>query len=161
MQLTDEQKQAVSQWVTAGDKLSDIQRKLKSEFALSLAYMDVRFLLIDLDLTLKDQEEPKEAAPPISDDAQGAAIEDEPVADGAAPPPGASGGVTVEVDRVMKPGAVVSGAVTFSDGVRASWSLDQLGRLAIQADRPDYRPSDEDVSAFQQELQTALARQGF
>jgi len=54
MTLTPEQKQAVSSWVAAGDNLSAIQKKLTEQFKISMTYMDVRFLVDDLNLVLKD-----------------------------------------------------------------------------------------------------------
>jgi hypothetical protein len=54
MQLTPEQKSAVASWVAAGDNLSAVQKKLSEQFKLSLTYRDVRFLVDDLELTLKD-----------------------------------------------------------------------------------------------------------
>ena len=45
MSLTPEQKQIVSTWVTAGDNLSAVQKKLFVEFNITLTYMDVRFLV--------------------------------------------------------------------------------------------------------------------
>jgi hypothetical protein len=54
MSLTPEQKQAVSEWVAAGDNLSAIQKKLAEQFKVSMTYMDVRFLVDDLNLALKD-----------------------------------------------------------------------------------------------------------
>src|SRR3954469_22179310 len=54
MTLTPEQKQAVSSWVTAGDNLSAVQKKLTEQFKISLTYRDVRFLVDDLNLELKD-----------------------------------------------------------------------------------------------------------
>lgn len=54
MTLTPEQKQAVAQWVAAGDNLSAVQSKLAEQFKLSLTYRDVRFLVDDLNLELKD-----------------------------------------------------------------------------------------------------------
>jgi len=61
MALTPEQKQQVSQWAAAGDNLSAIQSKLSTEFQVSMTYMDVRFLVDDLNLELKD---PKVAVNP-------------------------------------------------------------------------------------------------
>jgi hypothetical protein len=69
--------------------------------------------------------------------------------------------VKVEVDRLMKPGALVSGSVTFSDGVKAQWSLDQAGRLGLAGVKPGYRPSQTDVQEFQLALQKELAKQGY
>jgi hypothetical protein len=54
MTLTPEQKQAVASWVAAGDNLSAVQKKLSDQFKLSMTYRDVRFLVDDLDLALKD-----------------------------------------------------------------------------------------------------------
>jgi hypothetical protein len=54
MNLTPEQKQAVASWVAAGDNLSVVQKKLSEQFQVSLTYRDVRFLVDDLNLELKD-----------------------------------------------------------------------------------------------------------
>lgn len=54
MNLTPEQQQAVSSWVTAGDNLSAIQKKLLEHFQVTMTYRDVRFLVDDLNLALKD-----------------------------------------------------------------------------------------------------------
>ncbi|MBI5382034.1 MAG: hypothetical protein HZA31_09065 [Opitutae bacterium] len=54
MNLTPEQKQAVTSWVTSGDSLSNVQKKLREQFQLTLTYMDVRFIVDDLNLELKD-----------------------------------------------------------------------------------------------------------
>ncbi len=165
MTLTDEQKAAVAQWVGEGDGLSEIQKRLRAEFDVSMTYMDVRFLIIDLDLTLKEEEPP--APEPVAEPAlesgtepAPAPAEPEPIAP-ETEPPGIGGNVSVEVDRVVKPGAVVSGSVTFSDGRNATWMLDQLGRLALDAGDPEYRPSEEDLAEFQTTLRNALQKQGF
>ena len=54
MALTAEQKSVVTTWIAAGDNLSTVQKKLRDEFKVSMTYMDVRFLVDDLNLTLKD-----------------------------------------------------------------------------------------------------------
>ena len=54
MSLTPEQKNTVSEWVAAGDNLSAIQKKLTEQFQISMTYMDVRFLVDDLNLALKE-----------------------------------------------------------------------------------------------------------
>ena len=67
----------------------------------------------------------------------------------------------VNVDQVTRPGALVSGKVTFSDGQTADWYLDQMGRLGVVAKQQGYKPSQADLMAFQAELQNELARQGY
>jgi hypothetical protein len=54
MSLTPEQKQAVASWIAAGDNLSAVQKKLSEQFKISMTYRDVRFLVDDLNLELKD-----------------------------------------------------------------------------------------------------------
>jgi hypothetical protein len=54
MTLTSEQKSAVASWVAAGDNLSAVQKKLADQFKVAMTYRDVRFLVDDLNLELKD-----------------------------------------------------------------------------------------------------------
>ena len=54
MSLTPEQKTTVATWVATGDNLSAVQKKLLEHFKITLTYRDVRFLVDDLELTLKD-----------------------------------------------------------------------------------------------------------
>jgi hypothetical protein len=155
MELTDEQKQTVSQWVSEGQSLSDIQSGIQSSFGISMTYMDVRFLVLDLGVDVQDKPEP--SPPPEAVTAL------PPPMPGADPAPAGAplGGVQVEIDRVTKPGSVVSGQATFSDGVTATWFVDQLGRLALDPGTPDYKPSPEDIQAFQEQLRSELAKRGF
>ncbi len=90
--------------------------------------------------------------------------EDYPATDEAAlpePAPEGASTLTLELDRIMRPGAMVSGNVTFSDGVTGKWALDQQGRLMLDTSVKGYKPSPPDIQAFQRELQTQLQRQGY
>jgi hypothetical protein len=144
MNVTDEQKNKISAWVTEGLNLSQIQQKLTEEFDLKLTYMDTRFLVDDLGLELAEQKPP----PPAPEQT----VEETPSAPGT---------VSVSLDRITQPGAVASGSVTFSDGKNSTWALDQAGRLMLDAALKGYRPSQEDLEAFQQELARALESGGF
>ena len=57
-----------------------------------------------------------------------------------------------------RPGLMVSGRVTFPDGQGGGWYVDEMGRLGIDPDTAGYRPSEPDLVAFQQELQTVMDR---
>jgi hypothetical protein len=155
MNLTEAQREQVAQWINSGVKLSDIQNRLFSELGLKLTYMEVRFLVDDLKLVPKDPEPPKPAAPPTD-----ATVAAAPAAIPEANPP-ALGGVNVTVDHIAKPGTVVSGKVTFSDGQIADWYLDQTGRLGVAPKVTGYKPTTADVQQFQTTLQAELARMGF
>ena len=158
--LSDEQRKTVSKWIAEGAKLSDIQKRLETEFGLRMTYLDVRLLIDELKLTPKDPEPTPAPRKELSGVAAPAAKALPPAgkAGGAKPTEAAPtvGGVSVSVDRVARPGALVSGKVTFSDGKSAEWHLDQLGRLGLVPQEQGYRPSATDLQAFQAELQNEL-----
>ena len=181
MTLTAEQKQTVATWIAAGDNLSLVQKKLSEQFKISMTYKDVRFLVDDLGLELKNAAPKADASDVSKSPAPKAAAqapkkdlaEDGGADDGAALPAdelpedamdesaAGPGGVTLELDRIMRPGTAVSGTVTFSDGVSGKWALDQYGRLMLETGQKGYQPSAADVQVFQRELQAQLQRQGF
>ena len=163
MNLDEAQRKKVAEWIQQGLKLSDIQNRLGSELGLRLTYMEVRLLVDDLKLTPKDIERPKTPASalaaPSAPAAKGA---QPPVAGAKAPEPTRdSGGVSVVVDQLARPGAVVSGKVTFSDGNQAEWYLDQMGRLGLVPQQQGYRPPAADVQQFQRALDAELSKMGF
>lgn len=77
------------------------------------------------------------------------------------PSPAGLSNVKVEVDRLTRPGTLVSGTVVFSDGVSAKWAMDQYGRLMLDAANKAYKPAQADVQAFQAELGAQLQRMGY
>ncbi|MFT3870906.1 MAG: hypothetical protein QM715_20830 [Nibricoccus sp.] len=188
MTLTSEQQQAVSNWVAAGDNLSVIQKKLSEQFKISMTYMDVRFLVDDLNLALKDAapkadasdvskpaatgaEKAKTASnlPPDEMDEADAPLPSEDEfpenadLDEALPPDAGPSSLSVTVDKVtLLPGAIASGTVTFSDGVTGKWIVDNYGRPGFtEVSKPGYRPSAADAQAFMQELSAALQKRGY
>lgn len=140
--LTPEQIAALKQRAAEGATMSDLQRLLKEEFGISITYMDTRFLILDLGIELIEdkKEEPKKE-------------EEKP-----APVP--TGEVTVTMDTLTLPGALVSGKVTFSDGETAIWMLDQTGRPGLDPDTPGYRPSQDDIMEFQIQLRALIQKSG-
>lgn len=150
MTLSDEQKASITSWVEEGLSLADVQKNLLDQYAISMTYMDVRFLVDDLRLQIKESPRQSEAVERLETAKQ----QGESERSGAAP-----GGVSVVVDQITKPQALVSGKVTFSDGETADWMLDRTGRLGLNPSKPNYRPSQEDIMAFQSELQRVA--QGF
>lgn len=121
--------------------MSDLQRHLKDDFGISITYMDTRFVILDLGIELI--EEPK-AQPKV---------EEKPVL---VP----TGVVTVTMDTLTLPGAMVSGKATFSDGETAIWMLDQTGRPGLDPDTPGYRPTQEDIVEFQKQLRALIQKSG-
>jgi hypothetical protein len=146
MNLDETQRKKVAAWIEEGLKLADIQKRLETEFGLRVTYLEVRLLVDDLKLKPKDPAPPpKPATPPPTE-----TTADEPVL----------GGVTLTVDQLTRPGALVSGKVKFSDGKTADWFLDQAGRLGLAPAEKGYKPSPVDVQDFQTALQTELQKLG-
>ncbi|MDB6033272.1 MAG: hypothetical protein JWM16_3610 [Verrucomicrobiales bacterium] len=164
MKLDDTQKKTVAQWIEEGLKLAEIQKRLGTEFGISMTYMDVRLLVDDLKLMPKDPEPPKQpekpAAPPSPAAAAGLPPQpgEAPLPDLGAPAGG--GSISVTVDAVTRPGSMVSGNVTFTDGESAVWYLDQMGRLGLAAKTQGYRPSAADIESFQLALQKEMEKLG-
>ena len=158
MELSDTQKSAVTQWIQEGSSLADVQRSLREDFEISITYMDVRFLVDDLDIAVAEEEpEPPELSEVETvEDATAEPAEAELVDEGG------NGAVTVDVDAIMRPGSLVSGTVVFSDGVSLGWQLSAAGQLGlIPGDDPEYRPNPEDVRSFQSQLEEVLRKKGF
>ena len=161
MKLTDEQKQTISLWADEDEiNLGEIQKRLKSELGISVTYLETRFLLEDHGIELKQPAPPVEEAAKEDELQDVEAIlegdDDSEAGDGWGDQPTPGGNVTVTIDSVTQPQAMVSGAVIFGDGEKARWSVDQLGRLALDPETPGYRPSEADIVAFQNELQRAM-----
>ncbi len=164
MNLDEVQRKTVAEWIAQGLKLSEIQKRLVSELGMTMTYMEVRLLVDDLKLTPKDPEPTKPAEPLLQAAATG--VQPPPLQAGPAgpkpsQPPAGPGGVSVSVDKLARPGALVSGTVTFSDGNTAAWQLDQTGRLGLIPQQPGYRPPAADVQQFQMALETELSKIGF
>lgn len=140
--LTPEQKNALHQWAAEGATISDLQRRLKDDFGISISYMDARFLVLDLGLELQEKKKEEEKKPEET------------------PAPEPTGVVTVTMDHIALPGSLVSGRVTFTDGESGVWMLDQNGRPGLDPDTPGYRPSQEDVMEFQTQLRDLIQKSG-
>lgn len=141
--LTPDQIESLKKRAAEGATMSDLQRHLKEDLGISITYMDTRFLILDLGIELIEEtkaEEKKEEEKP-------------------APVP--TGEVTVTMDTLTLPGALVSGKVTFSDGETAVWMLDQSGRPGLDPDTPGYRPSQEDIMEFQVQLRALIQKSGY
>ena len=158
MESSDAQKAAVTQWIQEGRSLADVQRSLREDFEISITYMDVRFLVDDLDIAVVEVEPEASEAPEVEagKDATTEPAEAELVDEGD------NGAVTVDVDAIPRPGSLVNGTVVFSDGVSLGWQLSAAGQLGlIPGDDPEYRPNPEDVQSFQSQLEEVLRKKGF
>lgn len=145
--LSEDQVETVRGWVAQGARMADVQKKLTEEFGFKVTYMDTRFLALDLELEFaKDEEEKTE------DPAASVLVEDPAMPEF----PAGIGEVDATVDQVARPGAMVSGTVTFSDGMKGRWLIDEMGRPSIDPDQAGYQPTEDDLEAFQEKLRGLL-----
>ncbi len=157
--FTDEQKATVQSWADSGDGLSDIQRKLADEMDVRVTYMELRFLIDDLGVKLPEPEAPAEPETKESadDDLPEGLDDDTSIPDGEGP---VGDEAQVSISALQRPGALISGTVTFAGGNSAEWWLDQMGQLGMNPKGDDFQPSPEQMMSFQRELQAAVQAKG-
>lgn len=169
--LSDAHKQAIRAWLQQGLQLAEIQKRLAAELGVHLTYMELKLAVSELDVLPQDQETiepPPLPSPPTGSTATTGRGQPPapaaPAASASAPPPPAPpptpGQVKVTVDQLARPGALASGQVQFSDGKKATWYFDEMGRLGLLASEPGYRPPASDIPAFQAALDRELSRMG-
>lgn len=171
MKLTEEQLKSVAAWFAGGASLDEIQKRLVAEFGAHLTYFDLRMLVADLpqpeESEVTSEASDSSSSSESSDSSDSGLSSDASTSSDSSSPSDPSDGehqaanVSVTVDALMIPGTMASGDVTFSDGVKGKWYLDQMGRLGLGGDLPQgYRPSPEDAALFQARLMEALRAKG-
>lgn len=161
-QLSPDQVSQVVAWAAEGANLNQVQDRLKSEFGITLTYLEARLLMVDVGVRLQDKH--REVATPAP--APEPIVEEElPPEDLEAEPEPAdelpASSVKLSADQITIPGALISGKVTFSDGQMATWYLDQMGRLGLSGAPQGYQPPKQDIPAFQNQLDLLMQRAGF
>ncbi len=138
-------KKFMAEQLDAGNSLSDIQQMINEKFKTKLSYMEIRIMASELENIDWSKNDPVPEAKPEEDDDESAA----------APAPGAADGNTVvEISKLVRPGAAMSGSVKFASGASATWVLDQMGRLGF--DDTVGEPTEADMKAFVDELKAKL-----
>jgi len=154
--LSDDQIKQIQAWADEGDGIPEIQKKLRDEFELRVTYLETRFLLEDLKIELRPAPVPEPEVKPAEESQPESGTEGEAGLDEG---PG-EGGAKVSLDTLLRPGALISGKVDFGGGNKVSWWLDQMGRLGMDPVAPGFRPSEEQMIAFQRELRLVIQRSG-
>lgn len=158
--MTDQERdQLIAQKLGEGMSLSDLQKLLAHEYAMPMTYLALRLLAADLPVKWKQREparKPEPAKAAVLDDDDAAAADDLDDLDGGQP----QGRTVVTVSKLVRPGAAMSGEVTFASGAKAEWFLDATGRLGLNPTANSARPTPDDVREFQVELQRKLSGMG-
>ena len=84
-------------------------------------------------------------------------LDEESVGDeGAAGPAAAK--AQVSINKLIRPGASLSGDVTFASGAKGEWWVDERGRLGLNPAAGSAKPTQDDVLDFQQALQDEVRK---
>ncbi|MBQ2281762.1 MAG: hypothetical protein II332_03235 [Kiritimatiellae bacterium] len=168
--LTAEQEHAVRTWAQEGAGLSEIQSRLAEEFDIHMSYMETRFLVMDINASIKDKEvpAPKQPAAPAREEAPASGVvhdidaeSESGVASEAELPMGGAkpveeGEVSVEISRIQRPGFALCGSLVFPDGEAAEWGITNDGRISMDFTTEGYRPSQEYLRQFQMKLKALI-----
>lgn len=139
-----EMKKFLAAEIAAGKSLSDIQTRLNEKFGVRLTYMDVRIMASELDNIDWTSRDPVKPAEPVEDVTKVPA-QNAPAGDGT---------TVVEVNQVVRAGALAEGSVRFGSGASGTWIVDQMGRLGF--DKLNGEPTEKDIQEFQVELRKVL-----
>ncbi len=148
----NERNQLIAKLLSEGLSLSDVQKILKDQHQIQMTYMDLRLISTELEVNWKkfDVKKEKESAKALEND-KASGVGDNTGATGAS-----DGGTVVNVSKLVRPGAAVSGDVKFKSGGTAEWYLDAMGRLGLNPTGNSAKPTEEDLQDFQRELQKSL-----
>ncbi len=143
-----ERNELIARRIGAGISMSDIQKELEEEHGISMTYMDLRMLVADLEEInwKKPEVEPVVEEPEI------------PVGI-AAPATDPVDEIEVNISKIVRPGYMLSGDVTFRSGIKGDWFVDQYGRMGLDP-KGDVNPTEEELLEFQQVLQQKVSNGG-
>lgn len=157
--LSEDQVAQIRQWADDGAQLPEVQKRLAADLNIKVTYMELRFLLDDLKIELKALEPPPKPKEPEPENAAEYEDEDDGVGDN--DDGGLASAVRVTFSELVRPGMAVSGRATFANGKGAEWWVDRMGRLGLNPDDKDYRPTEAEMIEFQRELQRAARKRGY
>ena len=183
---SDEERNAlIKRCLDEGMSLSQVQDQLVQQLGIHMTYMELRMLTSEMSVNWAKQDEKAAAARPKMPQAKAAskapatAPMPDDAADDALPPEenpeedaeedaaemmppedeedgAGAGGTTVEVSKLVRPGAQISGTVKFGSGASGEWYIDGMGRLGFLPDEGSAKPTPKDIREFQMELQKKL-----
>ncbi|MCM8526924.1 MAG: hypothetical protein NE327_10430 [Lentisphaeraceae bacterium] len=138
-------KKIVAKNLNEGLTLNEIHKILSEKHSVKMTFMELRLLsseIEDMDWSQFDpkKEEPEEDETADTQDVSGE-VED---------------GTQIEMHKVQRPGAMMSGSVVFLSGIKGQWMIDQFGSLDLALEDDTQQPTEEDMEDFQMTLRRKL-----
>ena len=143
MENIAEIKKFMAEKIAENVSLSDIQTMVNEKFNAHMTFMDIRILASELEVDWRSEAEKN---PPAEEEKDSADAENN---GNAADTPGKT---TVELNKIVRPGALASGSVHFASGVYAEWYIDNSGRMGLDKVTGG-KPTEQDIEDFQVEMQ--------
>lgn len=143
MENTAEIKKFMAEKIAENVSLSDIQTLVNEKFNIRMTFMDIRILASELEVDWRSEAEKN---PPAEEEKEPADAENNANA------ANAPGKTTVELNKIVRPGALASGSVHFASGVYAEWYIDNSGRMGLDKVTGG-KPTEQDIEDFQVEMQ--------
>ena len=128
--------------------LSEIQSMVNEKFNTKMTFMDIRILASELELDWRRREEEEKAAETEKEAEKEESTTNSDTENAENTP----GKTTVELNKIVRPGALASGSVHFASGVYAEWYIDNNGRLGLDK-VVGGRPTEQDIADFQTEME--------
>lgn len=161
----NEIKRIISENLKKGLSLPEIQNLLAEQHGQKITFMELRLLASEIEnvnwekLSGETQDNKKssdnEEAKDDTDEDVEYIDDEEDVEEIPEDKTAWSSGTVVEISKLARPGAVLSGSVKFASGASAEWVLDQFGRLMFE--KANGKPTKNDLMEFQMELQKKLS----
>ena len=143
---TDERDRLIAEKLDEGVSLSDIQKLLANEHDLNITYLDLRLIAADLDVDWQKQDAKRaKPKPAVDTDLSNTQVSDS--------------GTSITVNKVVRPGASMSGDVEFASGAKAEWFVDAMGRLGLNPAPGSSKPTESDLQEFQLEARQVVFQQ--
>ncbi|MCM8538938.1 MAG: hypothetical protein NE328_01555 [Lentisphaeraceae bacterium] len=141
-------KKIVAKNLNEGLTLNEIHKLLSEDHKVKMTFMELRLLsseIEDMDWSQFDpkKEEPEEDEATDSTEPQEVTGEVE-------------SGTQIEMHKVQRPGAMMSGSVVFLSGIKGEWMIDQFGSLDLGLEDDTQQPTEEDMEDFQITLRKKL-----
>lgn len=143
MENIAEIKKFMAEKIAENVSLSDIQTLVNEKFNTRMTFMDIRILASELEVDWRSEAEKNPPIEEAKDPADAANNEN------AANAPAKT---TVELNKIVRPGALASGSVHFASGVYAEWYIDNSGRMGLDKVTGG-KPTEQDIEDFQIEMQ--------
>ena len=159
--------------LNSGMSLSDVQHALSEELGIRMTYLDLRMLAATLPVEWEKQDKKVAKTAPVEEKVQADEVDEaetdeveedaeteeedaelEEEDDGDELPD-----TVLTLDDTPMPGAALSGTVRFMSGISCGWFMDRMGRLGFNLpEDAKEQPTDDDVQAFQVELQKMMQK---